>query len=334
MSELPVVDHRAGVSVRARVVYAAARLMLRPLLTYWPLNPIGMYPLPLVDAAAQLLPTPRGTEFERVEFDGFRGEWARAEGVAEDGAVLYFHGGGFVACGLATHRHAVAKISAACGLPVLSVAYRQLPVVPVAGSLLDCLTAYSGLLDSGLDPSRIVFAGDSAGGHLAFATALTASAEGLPRPAGIVALSPWLDFDPTAKLAHPNATRDAYAPVSRLPLLAKLCVGSAADEVPDPLSSPVNRDLAGLPPVLLMAAEDEMLRCDAELMAQRLAAAGVACTLQIWAGQVHAFPVLGDLLPESRAAIHEIGMFIRSATASAAALPTVVDSLELSALAG
>lgn len=314
----PVVDHRVGVSIRARVVYAAARLMLRPLLTYWPLNPLGMVPLPLVDGIADLLPNPHGTEFERVEFPGFRGEWARAEGVEQDGAVLYFHGGAFIACGLATHRHEVAKISESSGLPVLSIAYRQLPRVPVAGSLLDCLAAYRHLLDSGLDPSRIVFAGDSAGGHLAFATALSLAAADLPQPAGIVGLSPWVDFDATAKAAHPNAARDAYAPVSRLPFLTKLCLG---DGEIDPLASPVNRDLAGLPPVLLLAAEDEMLRCDAELMAERLAAHGVPCTLQIWAGQVHAFPVLGDLLPESRAAIHEVGTFIRDVTKPAALVP-------------
>src|ERR1700753_3847742 len=115
----PVVDHHVGVSLRARVVYAAARLMLRPLLTYWPLNPLGMVPLPLVDGIADLLPNPHGTEFERVEFPRFRGEWARAEGVEQDGAVLYFHGGAFIACGLATHRHEVAKISESSGLPVL-----------------------------------------------------------------------------------------------------------------------------------------------------------------------------------------------------------------------
>ena len=309
----PVVDHHEGVSIRARVVYAAARMMLRPLLTYWPLNSLGMLPLPLVDGLADLLPNPHDTEFERVELPGFRGEWARAEGVEQDGAVLYFHGGAFIACGLATHRHEVSKISATCGLPVLSIAYRQLPKVPLAGSLLDCLAAYRHLLDSGLDPSRIVFAGDSAGGHLAFATALSAQAEGLPQPAGIVALSPWLDFDATAKAAHRNAARDAYAPVSRLPFLTTLCLASKGEL--DPLASPVNRDLSGLPPVLLIAAEDEMLRCDAELMAQRLADHGVPCTLQIWAGQIHAFPVLGDLLPESRAAIHEIGTFIRDMTA-------------------
>ncbi|HEX5402040.1 MAG TPA: alpha/beta hydrolase fold domain-containing protein, partial [Pseudonocardiaceae bacterium] len=117
-----------------------------------------------------------------------------------------------------------------------------------------------------------------------------------------------------AKLAHPNAGRDAYAPVQRLPLLAKLL---GVDPAADLLLSPVNGDLAGLPPVLIIASESEMLRCDAELMAERLAAADVPVTLQIWAGQVHAFPVLGDLLPESTAAIQEIGAFVRALASTA-----------------
>jgi acetyl esterase/lipase len=305
-----VVDQRTGVSVRARVAFLAARYTLRPLLTHWPLTGWGMLPLSLVEAAAGLLPVPRGVEFERVDFGGFVGEWTRPEAADRpDDVVLYFHGGAFVTCGVATHRHSVARIAQACGSPVLSVAYRQLPTARFAGSVDDCLSVYRGLLAEGFDPARIVLAGDSAGGCLAFATALAALAEGLPKPGGIVALSPWLDFDCTAKLVHPNADRDAYAPVSRLPVLAELL---GVDPAEAARLSPVNGELAGLPPVLLIASECEMLRCDAELMADRLAAADVPVTLQIWAGQVHAFPVLGDLLPESRAAIQEIGTFIRT----------------------
>ncbi len=306
MSVEAVVDQRTGVSVRAKIVFTAARLMLRPLLACWPLNNWGMLPLPLVETVAGILPVPTGVSFERVDFAGFTGEWARpATPSADPGVVLYFHGGAFVTCGIATHRRLVAGIAEQCGMPVLSVAYRQLPAVRLTGSIDDCLFVYRGLLAEGHDPSRIVFAGDSAGGHLVFATALAAQAEGLPAPAGIVALSPWLDFDCAGKLAHPNADRDAYAPAHRLPALVKLLVAD-----PEVDTSPVNAVLAGLPPVLLIAAESEMLRCDAELMADRLAAADVPVTLQIWSGQVHAFPVLGDLIPESRAAIHEVAEFV------------------------
>lgn len=315
MSVDAVVDQHTGVSVRARCVFTAARLMLRPLLTYWPLTGVGLWPLPLIETAAGLLPAPRGASFEPVDFGGYRGEWVRVPTQEPSGgAVLYFHGGAFISCGIATHRPVVARIAAASGLPVLSVAYRQLPTVRLSGSVEDCLAVYRRLLDEGYAAERIIFAGDSAGGHLAFATALAAEAEDLPRPAGIVALSPWLDFDSAGKLAHPNARRDAYAPVTRLPTLARLL---GADPALDPNCSPVNSDLSGLPPVLLIAAEGEMLRCDAELMAERLAAADVPCTLQLWEGQVHAFPVLVDLVPEAGAAVAEIGGFIRGLVAPA-----------------
>lgn len=323
MSVEAVVHQRTEVSARARLVFTAARLMLRPLLTRWPLTSWGMLPLPLVEAMAGILPAPTGVTYERVDFDGFAGEWVRPAALSDDAVVLYFHGGAFVTCGLATHRRVVAKLAEDCGLAVLSVAYRQLPTVRLAGSVDDCLSVYRGLLAQGYDPSRIVLAGDSAGGYLVFATALAALAEGLPGPAGIVALSPWLDFDCAGKLAHPNAARDAYAPASRLPALVKLLVADPAVD-----TSPVNAQLAGLPPVLLIAAESEMLRCDAELMTERLAAADVPVTLQIWAGQVHAFPVLVDLLPESRAAVHEVAEFVHTV------LHSTTDEADLPALAG
>jgi acetyl esterase/lipase len=139
-------------------------------------------------------------------------------------------------------------------------------------------------------------------------------------------MSPWLDFDSTTKQAHPNAARDAYAPVARLPQLVRLLGAEQETDQPDP--SPINRDLTGLPPALIVTAESEMLRCDAELMAQRLADADVPVTLQVWSGQVHAFPVLGNLLPESRAAIKGIAAFVRDRVHPARSHP------DLTALAG
>ncbi len=160
-------------------------------------------------------------------------------------------------------------------------------------------------------------AGDSAGGHLAFATALRIRDDGVGVPAGIVGLSPWLDFDHMAKIRHHNARRDAYVPARRLRQVARLVVGSH----PELHHSPVNADLHGLPPALIICAEGEILRVDAELMADRLAAAGVPCTLQVWEGQVHAFPVLSDLTPEARAAVQEVVTFVQRVVAAPAYAP-------------
>ncbi len=85
---------------------------------------------------------------------------------------------------------------------------------------------------------------------------------------------------------------------------------------PQPHHSPVNADLAGLPPSLIMCGESEVLRVDAELMTERLEEAGVPCTLSIWEGQVHAFPVLSELSPQSREAVDVIVGFVTEAVAA------------------
>src|SRR5947209_1131934 len=72
--------------------------------------------LRFTDWIGNLSPPPRGTVVERVDLGPCRAEWVRARGVAAGAgarAVLYFHGGGYVACGLATHRRFAARLSRA-----------------------------------------------------------------------------------------------------------------------------------------------------------------------------------------------------------------------------
>ena len=220
-------------------------------------------------------------------------------------------GGGFAVCGLRTHRGVAASLARRTGLPVVNVEYRQMPTCGIDNSIEDCILAYRWLLRHGAEPGRIVFAGDSAGGFLTFATALRAREIGLPLPAGLVGLSALLDLDHAAKADYVNAGRDAYIPVRGVEAVVRL--GAAVDGVVDPKLSPVNGDLAGLPPVLLIAAEDELLRYDTELMAHRLTAAGVPVQVELWRGQVHAFMSFVPTMPESRAALGRVARFVRTA---------------------
>ncbi|MFC4906641.1 alpha/beta hydrolase [Actinomadura gamaensis] len=312
----PLVESRPGTTVRSRLTARGLRLTVGPLLSVWPLSRHGLRPAFAIDLAAPLaLPAPRWADVEPVPFDGFRAEWVRAPGAPSDRAVLYFHGGGFFSCGLRTHRRMIARIAAASGAPVLSVAYRQLPEAPLAVSVEDCVQAYRWLLDQGFAADKIVVAGDSAGGFLTFAATMRAIAEGLPRPAALVALAPLTDLDHTAKVEHANARLDAYLPARRVRRLAALLT----EGVPDPAVSPVNGELAALPPTLIQVSSSEMLLPDAELMAERLTAAGVPCRLQVWENQVHVFQVFADLVPEGLAALHEVGAFVREHTTPRAA---------------
>ncbi|XRQ13497.1 alpha/beta hydrolase [Actinomadura welshii] len=314
----PTVEERAGCGRPARTAAWLSRRLVRPLVARLPWTPFTLRFAPLLDLGAALLVPPRGTKVTRVRRLGCGAEWVRGRGVPADSrkAILYFHGGGFVACGLRTHRRMLARISQAAGMPVLSVAYRMQPRVTIDTSIGDCVDAYRWLLDRGYGADDIVVGGDSAGGYLAFMAPLYALRDGLPRPAGIVALSPFTDLDIDVKIAHANAALDPFIPAPRMWDMVRTCFPGA--EYTDPWLSPVHADLSALPPTLIQAGSIEVIRADAELMAERLGAADVPCTLQIWEGQMHVFQVFADVSREGLAAIKEIGAFARRATAAAA----------------
>jgi acetyl esterase/lipase len=257
----------------------------------------------------------RGTRLRRVPFANFRAEWVWDRGIADpadvrDAAIVYFHGGGLVACGLNSHRRLVARIARTAGMPLLNVDYRQIPRAHVTETLDDCVEAYEYLLAQGFQPDRIVVAGDSAGGGLAFALALAARERGLPMPAGIAAIAPWVDYDSAIRLAHPNDRADAVLPARAYALPVKW--GMQIDGNLNPAWSPINSHFAGLPPALIQVASTEVLRPDAERLAQRCAEAGVPVTLQIWDNAFHVFQVSADFLPDARDAVEHIGTFIRN----------------------
>ena len=104
-------------------------------------------------------------------------------GQAAEPAVLYFHGGGYVAGSARTGTHLAAELARRTGGRALSVDYRLAPEHPYPAAVQDGLAAYAGLLESGASPSRVLVAGDSAGGGLAVATLLAAREQEIHRAA-------------------------------------------------------------------------------------------------------------------------------------------------------
>jgi acetyl esterase/lipase len=304
-----LIEHHDARSYRARILGPVLRVVLRPILELIPLTGWTLARLHLLDFVGIVLPLPTGGTAERRLFDGFDGELVTGAGVdaTSDSVVLYFHGGGFLTCGLRSHRRLVARISTAAGVPVLQVNYRQLPAATLEQTIDDCLHVYRELLADGYRGDRIVFAGDSAGGYLAFAVGQRASAARLPSPAGIAALSPLVDLTGEHRARHRNAKTDAYLPVKKFARIVELLTGDGPP--PTPLLNASY--LAKLPPTLIQVGSREVLRCDAERMTAQLANAGVPCVLQIWDRQVHVFQVAADIIPEGRLAVDEIGAFVQ-----------------------
>ena len=114
-----------------------------------------------------------------------------------DKAILYFHGGGFRLGSVASHRDLIAQIAVASGCRVLAINYRLAPEHRFPAALDDALAAYGWMLDRGLKPENIAFAGDSAGGNLVLSAMLALRERGLPLPVAAVLMSPWTDLAAT-----------------------------------------------------------------------------------------------------------------------------------------
>jgi acetyl esterase/lipase len=293
-----------------------AQVGIRSLVAAWMAAPDFPWPTRAIDDVARWLPRPRHTQVGSVALPDCRAEWVRAERCGTKRAILYLHGGAFLTCGLNTHRPLVSCLSRSSDGPVLNVDYRMLPRYPISSAVADALDGYRWLHETGYGAGDIVVAGDSAGGYLAFMTALSASAAGLPRPAGVVAISPLTDISPD-RAACGTRTCTVFPPRTTAVFARYLARAHARITVngqEGPLASPFAEDLRDMPPVMIHAGAEELLVGDAELMTDRLRDSGVPCDLHLWAGQVHDFAVAGNATPESRAAIKMIGRFVQDVT--------------------
>lgn len=315
-----------GASLRTLLLAPALRFVVRPLADRWPLTPRGLRLLRfLLNARTTFVRPRRGTLVQPVIFESFAAEWVDASPVAvtRERVVLYLHGGGFVAGSPRSHRGLVGRLSESARGPVLSLDFRHPPEAPVEVAIGDCVTAFEWLVEQGWGADQVVIAGDGTGGNLALSTALRLRDTGKPRPAGLVAMSAWLDLGLTSETITTNAWRDPLTSVPFATRCAEICAEDS--DITDPMLSPVRARPDDLPPVLLQVATGERLRGDSELMAERLTKASVPCTLQLWSRQVSGFQAFAGLLPDARRAIASAGAFIRGVTtgAPAAARPPI-----------
>ncbi len=259
--------------------------------------------------AARLLSAPAGTRMEAREVAG-AGRPLRMTrvtcGAAGSGAILYLHGGAFVTGSAWTHRGLLARLSAAAGVAVEAPDYRLAQEALLPAALDDAVAAWDALLAEGLAPLRIVVAGDSAGGGLAFGLLAELSRRGTP-PAGVVAFSPWVDLTFSGASFVENAAADPLLPALKAADLVSMITNDAGDARVSPLFA---RYRGGVP-VLIQASRTEILRDDAVRMAAALRDAGCDVTLDLWPDTPHAWQIFGDWLPEAREARAQAGAFVR-----------------------
>lgn len=312
-------------SFKARVLQRTMRIVFKPLLQYTPINDRSLATIRALDKLSARRPRSRHIEPVEYELGGVRVEaMTHRYGPDSDMTILYLHGGGFFSCGIESHRRICERLALKTGATVISVDYVQLPEGSIADSVRDAITAYAALLDQTTHPDKVVVAGDSAGGYLTMKIAELASRRGLQAPAALLGFSPLLSVDPdredkaVVRLTRP---RDAYLPIKRIAKIRErwLPEGSAIEGYASPLHATAYIGS----PTFFVAVEDEMLRPEVEAMALLLADRGVEVETHIWRKQIHAFPVLADVLPESEMALQLAAEFARRAVGELDREPTV-----------
>lgn len=263
-----------------------------------------------LDAIGSTSPVATDIRLEATDANGVAAEWSLAPGSDPSRVLLFFHGGGYCSGSIVSHRGMVTEVGRSARVRTLAVAYRLAPEHPFPAALEDARAAYHFLLDHGIAAPRIVVGGDSAGGGLTLAlmTSLRDAGERLPGCAWLV--SPWVDLQMTGASLAEKANVD---PLISKPYLEELASAYLAGADPaNPLVSPLNADLAGLPPLLVQVGSAETLLDDAVRIAQRAGAADVRINLEIWPHMIHAWHLWAAQLEEGRRAIASAGAFIRA----------------------
>jgi epsilon-lactone hydrolase len=254
------------------------------------------------------VPPPADIKCEPVNAGGVEAEWVTAPGAATDRAVLYLHGGGYVIGSAKTHRDLMGRISRGAKARVLGLNYRLAPEHPFPAAVDDAVAGYRWMLAQGMKPSRIVVAGDSAGGGLTVAALVAIRDAKLATPAAGICMSPWVDLE---GLGESMKTRAQADPVVQREALVGMAGAYLQGKDPrTPLAAPLYADLKGLPPLLIQVGDAETLLDDSNRLAARAKAAGVQVKLEVWPEMIHVWQLFASFLPEGQEAIDGINRFI------------------------
>lgn len=230
-------------------------------------------------------------------------------------ALIYLHGGGFTLFSIESHDRLMREYAAAAGIVVLGVDY---PLSPEAKypAALDAIVALVDWLGThgaahGIDPARLAIGGDSAGGNLALATALTLRDRGDgDRIAALL-----LNYGAFSEICSDEAEAANGGPGSvidraEVQYYFENYVRSARD-LADPYACPAHASLERLPPVFLVVPERDVLAEQSLVMAERLAEAGVAVRSKLYPGATHSFLEAMSVAQVARDGIADGAAFLR-----------------------
>lgn len=230
-------------------------------------------------------------------------------------ALVYIHGGGWCMFSIDTHDRLLREYAQGAGIVVVAIDYALSPEhrYPIAQdqcvAAIDWLRAHAA--EFGIDAGHLALGGDSAGANLALTTALRLRATG--RLAGIDALL--LNYGAFDTVISPDAallgTPEDLLTVPEMEEFWACYLGADWAQCRDPLAIPMQADLHGLPPSLLLYGDRDVLGEQSMLMGARLQAAGNVVELRCYRGAPHSFVEAMSVSEQARAAVGTAAAWLR-----------------------
>jgi acetyl esterase/lipase len=221
--------------------------------------------------------------------------------------ILYLHGGAFFMGSPASYRNRAMRLSYRCHAEVFVPAYRLAPEHRYPAALDDAFAAWK-LVNALRHDAPLFVAGDSAGGGLSLSLLTRLRDLGHIMPNGAVLLSPWTDLTVSGTSIDRNHGKDLWFTRKHLETWARYYVGPADGH--SPYISPVFADLSGLPALLLLVGENELLFDDALRVRDAAGLKGTDAAVLIGKGMQHDWPLTLPWLEESRLAWNAIRTFV------------------------
>ena len=241
------------------------------------------------------------------------------EGTGPFPVLVFYHGGGWVLCDVTTHDTICTRLANGARCLVVSVGYRRAPEHKYPAAVADAYAALQWVGTSAGeilgDPQRLAVGGDSAGGNLAAAVSLAARDRGGHQPVFQLLIYPVTDYH----FDTPSYRENAEGRFLTLDDMRWFWGNYLAREQDgsQPYASPLQAaDLRGLPPALVVTAEYDPLRDEAEAYAARLRGSGVPVTLTRYDGLIHGFVHFTHRFDRARQAVADMAAALREAFAA------------------
>jgi acetyl esterase/lipase len=229
-------------------------------------------------------------------------------------AFMFIHGGGWILGDFPTHKRMVRDLVVQSGAVAVFVDYTRTPDAPYPKAINEIYAATKWVAEHGgeinVNGKKLAVVGNSVGGNMTAVTTLMAKEKHGPELKLQIMMWPIVDADFNTE-SYKKFGMDRYLTTSTMKWMYDMYIPDPQkrkDIHASPLRATVEQ-LKGLPPALIIVAENDVLRDEGEAYGRKLDEAGVTATTARYNGMIHDFGLLNPIatLPQTRALFIQAG---------------------------